>query len=622
MCGIFGYLDRTGSVIAPELAGAMAASLAHRGPDSAGHMIFQLSAGRVMLGATRLRIQDLSSSGDQPVRNENGAVWVVFNGEIYNFRALRTSLEEAGHVFRSSSDTEVIVHLYEQYGRGFISKLEGMFGLALLDLADGTLMLARDRTGKKPVYYSSAAGKFAFASEIKALLLCPWIRKKVNDPAIAEYLSYGYISAPDTAYSDIQELPAGEVLVLSSGGTPELTRFWRLKDKTIDIGEEEAVRRIREIVDRAVERRLAADVPVGVLLSGGLDSSVVCSAAAAKGKVRTFCAGFDGKDSFDERKHAALVSRLFNTEHTELIIKNSPAEIVLELPGIFDQPFGDSSAVPTLLISREARKHVTVVLTGDGGDECFAGYDRFRAALLAERIPQDGQKLLRVIARLLPRTSSIHGLKSRLERFSAGIGEDVLGRHDGWFSVFSEDELRHMFPENDSVTLLSSRKKQEELLEGNTGKTLLKSLLNLNFNSYLKYDLNTKMDRAGMAASLEARSPLLDTELLEFAFSLPDELKIRNGVSKYILKKAYRGVLPAGIINRKKHGFGSPVSGWFQGELGNLYSGKVLAKESAVAGRLNKEYLESLLKEHKSGKRENGRKLWAVLQLELWLRAL
>ena len=538
MCGIFGYIDNTGSAIGPELAAGMAASLAHRGPDSAGNKTFPLAAGFAMLGATRLRIQDLSAAGDQPVSNENGAVWVVFNGEIYNFRALRASLEEAGHVFRSSSDTEVIVHLFEQYGRNFTSKLDGMFGLALLDLNSGTLILARDRTGKKPVFYSSAAGKFAFASEIKALFRCPWITKSVNEPALAEYLSYGYISAPDTAYSDIKELPAGETLILSSRSSTELSRFWELKDKTIDIGEDEAARTVRQIIGRAVEKRLAADVPVGVLLSGGLDSSVVCSAAAGKGRVKTFCAGFYGEDSFDERKHAAFVSKLFNTDHTELIIKNSPVEIVLELPGIFDQPFGDSSAVPALLISREARKHVTVVLTGDGGDECFAGYDRFRAALLAESMPQAQQKTLNIVSRLLPRTLSIHGLKSRLERFSAGIGEDVFSRHDGWLSVFSRDELRRVFPENVSGTPGLARKKQEKLLEGNQGKSLLKSLLNLNFNSYLKYDLNTKIDRACMAASLEARSPLLDTELIEFAFSLPDKLKIRGSVSKYILKKA------------------------------------------------------------------------------------
>ncbi len=622
MCGIFGYLGDKGSALGPEIAAGMAAALSHRGPDSSGSMIVQLESGQAMLGATRLRIQDLSTAGDQPVGNENGSVWVVFNGEIYNFRELRASLQEAGHIFRSSSDTEVIVHLYEQYGTDFTSRLDGMFGLALLDKCSGTLILARDRAGKKPVFYSSSGGKFAFASEIKALLRCPWIIRSINEPALAEYLSYGYISAPDTAYSEIQELPAGEKLILSSRGSPELSSYWRLKDETIDIGEEEAARRVREIVERAVEKRLIADVPVGLLLSGGLDSSVVCAAASAKGRVKTFCAGFHGAVSFDERKHAALVSRLFKTDHTELIIKSSPAEAVLELPGIFDQPFGDSSAVPALLVSREARKHVTVVLTGDGGDECFAGYDRFRAALLAKRMPLVQQKLLRLLSRMLPRTLSIHGLKNRLERFSAGIGEDIFSRHDGWFSVFGKDELQLLLPPDYSAALREARKKQEELLEGNKEKSLLKSLLNMNFNSYLKYNLNTKMDRASMAASLESRSPLLDTELVEFAFTLPDELKIRNGVSKYILKKAYAGILPGGIINRKKHGFGSPVSGWFRGELGMLYSDKVLSKESVSSGRFNRVYLDVLLKEHLSGKKDNGRKLWAVLQLELWLRTL
>ncbi len=621
MCGIFGFYDRTGAKHGPEVTAKMTAALSHRGPDSSGSRNFRIEGGEVLLGATRLRIQDLSSAADQPVQNENSSVWVVFNGEIYNFRDLRSGLKEKGHIFRSSSDTEVIVHLYEEYGASFVSKLDGMFALALLDLKTEALFLARDRTGKKPLFYSRDSGKLTFASEIKALLCVPGIKKSFNEGALAEYLHCGYISAPDTAYSGINELQAGELLVISRSGIAEPQAFWELKDVTIDIGEEEAGKKIRQLIGRAVEKRLVSDVPVGVLLSGGLDSSIVAlTASAGNKKVKTFCAAFLGEDSFDERKYAALVAKEFKTEHIELMIKSSPVETVLELPGIFDQPFGDSSAIPSLLISREARKHVTVVLTGDGGDEGFAGYDRFRAALLAESLPLYQQRILRQLAFLLPRSTSIHALKSRLERFTSGLGESVMSRHNRWFSVFAVEELSGLLKDEGQGFVSLATEKQDALIEKTKGNETLDRLLNLNFNSYLKYNLNTKMDRCSMAASLEARSPLLDTELLEFAFSLPSKLKIKAGQSKYILKKAYGGLLPKAILGRKKQGFGSPVAKWFKGELGALYSDCVLGKDSRCASRFKKECLEDLNRAHLSGKRDNGRKLWALLQLELWLR--
>jgi len=644
MCGICGYLHVTGQPVDERLGGRMMDLIRHRGPDGDGTLVVpDRAAGAtaahpgpsVLLGHRRLKIIDLSEAAHQPLPNEDHTVWVTYNGEIYNFPALRTALEAAGHRFRSHSDTETIVHAYEEYGDDFVRRLDGMFAFALWDARRKRLVLARDRSGKKPLFYTFDGRTFTFASEIKAMLACPWVTTAVAEEHIAEYLTFGCVRAPRTLYRGIASLPPGTWLALEEGALQGPVRYWDLRGSfpsrphrpggRSHVSPAAAATRVRELLTQAVESRLVSDVPLGALLSGGLDSTIVVGLMArlTSAPVRTFTIGFSDDPSFDEREYAAVAARAFGTEHTEFVVRADAAALLKRLLWHHDQPYGDSSAVPTYAVSRLARRAVTVVLNGDGGDEVFGGYERFHAALLAERTPRFVEDLGRLAARALPRDDGYYGVRRRLERFVAWSGEPPLRRYLGWVSVTDRELVTRLLrPEvaarGDAASVLAS------FADGTLpeGAPLLDRLLYMNFTTYLPDDLHVKVDRMSMANSLEARSPMLDTALVEFVASLPPDFKVRGGRLKILLREAFRDLVPPALLKRRKHGFGVPVDRWFAGELEGMARELLLDPGSRTRRYLNDGVVREMFDEHVRGTRSHGHRLWTLINLELWCRML
>ena len=634
MCGICGFLHVQGRPLDEAAGHRMMDLLRHRGPDGSGSLVVPPDPARpgpsLFLGHRRLKIIDLSEAAHQPLPNEDRTVWVTFNGEIYNFRALRATLEGLGHRFHSHSDTETIVHAYEQYGDEFVRHLDGMFAFALWDARRRRLILARDRSGKKPLFHAFDGGTFTFASEIKALLACPWVACEVAEEHLAEYLSFGCVRAPFTLYRGIHSLPPGTWLAVEDGAPREPVRYWDLRDAVARPSagptRTEAAARVRELLTRAVESRLVSDVPLGALLSGGLDSTIVVGLMSrlSPTPVRTFTIGFSDDPSFDERPFAAAAARAFKTEHTEFVVRTDAAALLKRLLWHHDQPYGDSSAIPTYAVSRLARQQVTVVLNGDGGDEVFGGYERFHAALLAERTPRVIENLGRLAARALPRDDGYYGLRRRLERFVAGSGEPVVNRYLGWLAIFDRDLVSRLLrPEiaaRGDAASVRAAVAAGAALPGDA--PLLDRLLVLNFTTYLPDDLHVKVDRTSMANSLEARSPMLDTALVEYVGSLPPEFKVRGGRLKVLLREAFRDLVPSELLKRRKHGFGVPVDRWFAGELRELARELLLDPASRSRRYLREAVVRQLLDEHLRGARAHGHRLWTLINLELWCRML
>ncbi len=626
MCGISGFVKSEESGIKDKDAlKSMARLLRHRGPDETNFYIGK--SGRAYLAHNRLKIIDLTASASQPMPNEQRDCWIVFNGEIYNYMELRAELTTKGHIFRSNSDTEAILHAYEEYGDDVVRQLDGMFAFAIWDARRNRMLLARDRTGKKPLFYAFSSKAFTFASEIKALFACPWIEKEVRDDGIMEYLTLGYMIAPNTMYKGIHELPPATRLVLENGLLIGTEKFWDLNlDSREGSGktEAEAAEDIRRLLTEAVRKRLVSDVPLGAFLSGGIDSTIIVAIMSGllKTPVRTFSIGFGEDKSFDETGYAETASRRFGTEHKTFRVNVDAASIIERLLWHHDQPYGDSASIPAYLVCSLAREHVTVALNGDGGDEVFAGYDRFRAALFAESVPDFIMDIARVSGRLLPVGYGYYNLRRRLLRFAGTVarghasrGNRAFGRYIDWISTFNDDML--------SMLLKDYAKK--DVFNGYTQKNkrpLLDRLLDFNFHTYLPYDLNAKMDRMSMAASLETRSPFLDTALIEYAASLPPGFKIRGRVTKYILKKAFKEQIPNEILKRPKHGFGMPLGLWFKGNLGSMFRDLVLSGRAESGVYLNLDFLKKLFHEHQSGVDDHGYRLWTVLQLEMWLRMI
>jgi asparagine synthase (glutamine-hydrolysing) len=620
MCGIAGILHFDGAPVEEALLERMGAALRHRGPDAQGIFRDHGRAPAIGFVHRRLSVIDLSHAADQPLGGEDGTVQVMLNGEIYNFAALRAELAGRHH-FRSNGDTEAIVHGYEERGEEVVETLDGMFAFALWDGRQRRLLLARDHFGKKPLYYWSDRRRLVFASEIKALLAAG-VPAGLAAENLPEQLALGYVPTPRTLFRGILRLPPASVLVADAAGAAEPRAYWDLAFPAAGaaraVSLAEAGERLSGLLREAVRKRLVADVPLGVLLSGGLDSSVVAALAAREtgAPLRTFTIGFEGEARFDERAHARRVAGHLGAQHHDSVVRPRAAELLDTLLHHHDEPFGDSSALPTYLVAREVRKEVTVALNGDGGDEAFAGYERFHAAAATERLPPAVRKAMGLAARALPAGLPWRALR-RLRRLGTGAAQPLLERIFAWSTYFDVPDLGWLLrepPAADGVRASFSA------ALGRCGHaTPLSRLLYLNARTYLLDDLLPKMDRMTMAHALEARSPLLDRALVEYAASLPDGLKRRGRSGKRVLKEAARGLLPADILRRPKQGFSVPLDSWFRGEL-RPWVDDMLGGGSSLARRLRPGAVAALMAEHLARRGDHGNRLWNLLTLELWLR--
>jgi len=594
-------------------------AIRHRGPDHGA--VGQW--GRCTLGNRRLRVIDLAT-GDQPVANEDGSVVAVFNGELYNFRRLREELEQQGHRLSGTGDTPTIPHLYEQYGDRFVDHLDGMFAIALWDARRQRLLLARDRFGKKPLLWTRLGdGSLAFASELKALLAFPGVRRGVSLERLDAYLALGYVPGEGTAAEGINRLEPGCLLV-AEDDTVRIERYWQLEAGPSDArNEDEWLEAIREAVLVAVRKRLVSDVPLGALLSGGIDSSIVVAAMAQESSepVRTFSVGFADR-RYDERKYARLVAEMYGTVHEELLFEPDAVSLIPRLVEAYDEPFGDTSALPTYLICEHARRFVTVALAGDGGDEVFGGYERYRAHALADRLDRlptlaatAGARALRLIpsARTVPRSAAF-----RAARFLDTAGLDPTERYGRLMEMFSPS-LRAELWTPDALSEIKVLRSAGELLGPPRGKGI-GGLQRLDAETYLPDDLLFKADIASMAHSLELRAPLLDHHLAELALGLPDSLKMQGSTGKIALRRAFAADLPLEILERGKAGFGVPVSQWFREDLRETARDVLLDETTRRRGQFRPAGLERLLDSHTSGRGDHGERIWSLLMLELWQR--
>ena len=620
MCGIVGIVSgRSDQAIDAGQIRKMCRSIVHRGPDEEG--IY--AVGNVGLGMRRLAIIDLSG-GQQPIHNEDKSIWIVFNGEIYNFQELRSELESAGHTLRTHSDTETIVHLYEQYGADCVQKLRGMFAFALYDLKNQKLLLARDRLGKKPLHYALHDEKLYFGSEIKALLTVAPELNELQPDALLKYFALRYIPDPQTAFRKVRKLPPGHVLEFERGEV-KTRRYWDLpKFGSRKIAnEEECLELLEEELSRAVEMRLISEVPLGALLSGGVDSSLVVAlmARASTSPVKTFSIGF-GERRFNETEHAQVVANRFSTEHHELYVEPQISESVAEITSHLDEPFGDSSAIPTLAVCRMARKYVTVALSGDGGDEMFAGYDRYSQHVQRERLnllPEPlGALYRRAVHPFLPAFTPGRGWAYNASLPDCDRYLDSVSVLCGWepgTSVFSREFL------TEGAAAGSVIEEFREIYRTAPTSDSISRLQYVDTHSYLPGDVLTKVDRMSMAASLEMRSPLLDHVVCELAATIPVEWKIRNGEAKYILKKlAERVGVPREVLYRKKQGFAVPLVKWFKNELREEVTRVLTEPRTLQRGFYNEKGVKATLQEHFSGRRDRSEALWLLLTFELWNR--
>ncbi len=617
MCGIFGAIGAL-----PDGASArVSAALAHRGPDAEGHF----GDGVCTLVHRRLEIIDLSPAGAQPMTNDDGDIVIAFNGEIYNHKELRRELEALGHVFRSRSDTEAIVRGYEAWGDAVVARLDGMFAFGLWDRRRRRLLVARDRAGKKPLFYSTRGNVFRFGSTI-ASLHASGLPTGVDATQLPTYLAYGFVPPPLSLHEGVRQLPPASTLVVDASDVtrPRIAPFWtaRFGVTTTSDSYEAATERVRTLTTDAVTRRLESDVPLGAFLSGGIDSTIIVGLMArALGKVRTFSIGFAGDPRYDETHFARIAARAFDTEHTEFTLQPSSFELVETLVRHHDGPFGDSSAIPTYVVAQLTRKHVTVALTGDGGDELFCGYARFLAAEAAERIPAPLRHLAATLSGALPRRESERALLSKAHRFLTASALPLADRIARWNTFFDPRAVlrRDIAAGLDVDAPLDW---QRQIFAAAQSSSPLARVLEHNFRSYLPYDLLVKADRASMAHGLEARSPFLDTALIEYAATLPAKFLRRGSDTKVILKQAFADLLPQEIRERGKMGFGVPLGTWFRGDLRNYLHDYLSAPHARIFDYLDRPAVTLLLDEHEQRARDHGQKLWALLTLEIWLRSL
>ncbi len=620
MCGIAGFaesstFDRHTSDADAALVQSMCHVIRHRGPDDEG---VHTEAG-VGLGMRRLSIIDLST-GHQPIRNEDGTVWVVFNGEIYNYQELRRELEAAGHRFYTSSDTETIVHAYEEWGEGAFARLRGMFGIALWDRPKRTLLLARDRAGIKPLHYAEHAGRLYFASEVKSLIAAGAVTRELDLTALDHYLSFLYAPRDRAIFKGVHKLPPGHFLKWSDGRIG-ISQYWQIGSAEPFSGSAtEAAAALYGVLEEAVRSHMIADVPLGAFLSGGVDSSVVVGlmARASSRPVKTFSIGFDDPQ-FDELEHARTVAQLFGTEHHEFVVRPDGLSILDRLIAHFDEPFADSSAIPTWYVSEIARRHVTVVLSGDGGDELFGGYDRYlphpRVAQF-DRLPVPGKRrVARMLWPLMP-----HGARGK--NFLRHVSRSDDGRYLDSIAFFQPDEKAALYSAGVRQALAGAS--AEATLGAHFARFAAlpahSRMMRFDFETYLPEDVLTKVDRMSMAHSIESRVPLLDNEVIDFAATIPAALKIAGGRRKHILKEAARELLPSGILDRRKQGFGVPLGTWFRGGLTDVFADVLRAPVTRQRGYFEPAFVDRLVAEHLSAKRDHTLRLWQLLVFELWHR--
>lgn len=622
MCGITGFISTDADRSVDErsrLLDRMCNSIVYRGPDEQGTLV----KGRAALGMRRLSIIDIKT-GQQPIFNEDGNLAIVFNGEIYNFREVRVELEKLGHRFRTNSDTEVIVHAFEEFGEGCLEKLRGMFAFAIWDESAQSLFVARDRVGKKPLFYSiTADGTFVFGSELKTLLVHGGVKREVDLSALDAYLSFGYVPEEFCILKDVHKLPPGCFLEFRDG-VVRTQRYWDfdLTGPRVERSEEEWTDELRRKIREAVEVRLISEVPLGAFLSGGVDSSSIVGIMAefSARPVKTFSIGFR-EDSFDELKYARIAARHFGTEHHEFVVTPDLFDLIGETARHFDEPYADQSALPTFLLSRMAREHVTVVLSGDGGDELFAGYERYVIDQARRRYAQIPRFFREHVLR---RASVAMPQRSRGKNFLYNISLDPIDRYIDSISAFNAPGKKRLYSA-EFRSKLNGAGSAAELMFAKFSRAVGKEdptgrLLYLDSKTYLPGDILTKVDRMTMANSLEARVPLLDHELIELVGKIPSRLKLNGGETKYIFKKAMAGLVPDEILYREKQGFGVPIGQWINDQLRDRINDTLADKRTYERGYFDRQFIEGLLAEHSSGRRDNSDGLWVLWMLELWFR--
>jgi asparagine synthase (glutamine-hydrolysing) len=620
MCGIAGQVSSHG-VVDPDVVMAMRDALTHRGPDSAG----AYSSAGVALGARRLAIIDVLG-GDQPLFNERESVVVVLNGEIYNYRELRRELEGKGHRFRSSSDTEVLAHLYEEHGEDLVRRLRGMFVFALWDEDERRLVLGRDRVGKKPLYYWERNGTLSFASELAALLEDPSIPRRPDPRALDSFLSLLYVPHPLSAIEGVRKLPPASTLVWQDGRI-EVNRYWRLSYEPKQAGSPEEIReRIWSHIEEAVRIRLVSERPLGVFLSGGVDSAAVVAAMSESwsGPLKTFSIGFT-TDRFNELPHARAVAERFETDHTELVVEADAVSVLPKLITHYGDPFGDSSAVPSFYVAQLAARDVVVALNGDGGDESFAGYNRYVSNSIAERLGRLPALLRRTsahVAGLTPMPSHLNSWPARIRRFALSLALSPAERYAMRMSVLSASTRAELYDPDFTASLDSASPAQAvlEAWNGSAAGSPVDRMLDVDVRTYLPGDLLVKMDIATMANSLEARSPFLDHKLMEMAARLPAELKVRGLGGKAALKAALRGRVPDQVLDRPKWGFAVPLAEWIRGALQPYVRDVLFDRRTRERGYFRSRALEHVYRSHVENGADRSSELWLLLVLELWHR--
>lgn len=613
----------------------MTAALAHRGPDDDGH--YFSPHGGVALGHRRLSIIDLAG-GHQPLSNEDGSVWIAFNGEIYNYRELQPVLESQGHKFRTASDTETIVHLYEQHGPDCVTKLRGMFAFAIWDDRQRQLFLARDRLGKKPLIYRRDTGRLLFGSELKAILQVPGVPREIDPAALADYLALQYVPYPKSILNGYAQLPPAHWAMFSARtGDLKIERYWAPPyedqplaegEQSVPLSDEQWRTRLRETLTEAVRLRLRSDVPLGAFLSGGIDSTIITGLMQRQSSrpIQTFSIGFPVRQ-FDERTFAREAARKLGTKHHELVVDPSAVELLPKLIWHYDQPFADSSAIPTMYLSEFTRKHVTVALTGDGGDELFSGYDRYQAVRLASRVDQlPGwlrSPLTHPVWQRLPASVQQKSWRRRLKRFLAVLGQSPARRYLNWISIFDDarrtellsPEFQRRLGEHDAAEFILSA------FGRHPGADIVRRTTAVDVDTYLPADILVKVDIASMAYGLECRSPFLDHQVAALAARMPQRLKMHGGQGKQILREVFRDLLPDSIARRPKMGFGVPLDHWFRGELKELLGDTLFARKCVERGYFDPGAVRRMVDEHLSARWDHSARLWSLLILELWHRA-
>ena len=619
MCGIAGFVDSSDartpypSDVAQALIRQMCRVIRHRGPDDEG----VLTEPGVAIGMRRLSIIDVSA-GHQPIHNEDGTISIVFNGEIYNFQDLRRELESKGHRFATATDTEAIVHAYEEWGIDAIARLRGMFGLALWDRRTRTMVVARDRVGIKPMHYAVANGRLYFGSEIKSLLCAPDLPRDLNPEALDHYLSFLYAPRDASFFARIRKLPPGHVLTWRDGRLTTAPYWQPGTEETFGGGEADAVGELKRVLMEAVRLHLISDVPLGAFLSGGIDSSLVVALMShvSGAQVKTFSIGFD-QPQYDELQYARQVAEHYHTDHHEEVVTPDGVSILDTLVTHFDEPFGDPSAIPTWYVSRLAAKHVTVTLSGDGGDELFGGYDRYvqdaRVAAIDRYTPPAIRRAAGLVSARLP-----HGAKGK--RFLHHIGETNRGRYIDAVGFFNTEDKAGMY--SDGLRAQLARVDAEDhaaaIFDRYEHLPWASQMMRFDLETYLPEDILTKVDRTSMAHSIESRVPLLDNAVIDFALTLPAAMKIWNGRRKHVLKEVAAQFLPASLIDRRKQGFGVPLDVWFRGSLRELFSDTLLSRRALARGYFEPAFVRRVVHEHVSGTRDHAFRLWQLVVLERW----